>query len=96
MMQIEGSISQRHGSADPDPDPHQNVMDPQHFLSHGVKLHQIFEIRIPHLRSLCVSKCSKMFENILVISFMLQAFLDVFGLYHDIHSLDVSPHPLPS
>jgi hypothetical protein len=24
------SISQRHGSADPDPDPHQNVMDPQH------------------------------------------------------------------
>jgi hypothetical protein len=22
-----GSISQRHGSADPDPDPHQNVMD---------------------------------------------------------------------
>jgi len=36
MMKIEGSasrsgsISQRHGSADPDPDPHQNVMDPQH------------------------------------------------------------------
>jgi hypothetical protein len=25
-----GSISQRHGSADPYPDPHQNVMDPQH------------------------------------------------------------------
>jgi hypothetical protein len=25
-----GSISQRHGSADPDPDPHQNVMDPEH------------------------------------------------------------------
>jgi hypothetical protein len=25
-----GSISQRHGSADPDPDPHQNIMDPQH------------------------------------------------------------------
>ncbi len=23
-----GSISQRHGSADPNPDPHQNVMDP--------------------------------------------------------------------
>jgi hypothetical protein len=35
-MKIEGSesgsISQRHGSADPDPDPHQNVMDPQHCL----------------------------------------------------------------
>jgi hypothetical protein len=27
-----GSISQWHGSADPDPDPHQNVMDPQHWL----------------------------------------------------------------
>jgi hypothetical protein len=25
-----GSISQRHGSADPNTDPHQNVMDPQH------------------------------------------------------------------
>ncbi len=24
-----GSISQRHGSADPDPDPHQNVMNPE-------------------------------------------------------------------
>ncbi len=36
VMKIEGpesgSISQRHGSADPDPDPHQNVMDPQHWL----------------------------------------------------------------
>jgi hypothetical protein len=29
-----GSISQRHGSADPDPDPPQNVMDPQHFPQH--------------------------------------------------------------
>jgi hypothetical protein len=27
-----GSISQRHGSADPDSDPHQNVMDPQHCM----------------------------------------------------------------
>ncbi len=26
-----GSISQRHGSADPDPGPQQNVMDPQHW-----------------------------------------------------------------
>jgi hypothetical protein len=24
-----GSISQRYGSADPDPDPHQNVMEPE-------------------------------------------------------------------
>jgi hypothetical protein len=34
MTKIAGSesrsISQRHGSADPDPDPAQNVMDPQH------------------------------------------------------------------
>jgi hypothetical protein len=32
MMKIEGSgsNSQRHGSADPDPDLYQNVMDPQH------------------------------------------------------------------
>jgi hypothetical protein len=28
-----GSISQRHGTADPDPDPHQNVMDPEHWYS---------------------------------------------------------------
>jgi|LakMenE18May11ns_1017448.scaffolds.fasta_scaffold8602084_1 hypothetical protein len=27
-----GSISQRHGSAGLDPDPHQNVMDPQHWI----------------------------------------------------------------
>jgi hypothetical protein len=32
MMKIEGSgsISQRHGSADPDP--HQNVMDPEYWF----------------------------------------------------------------
>ncbi len=30
-----GSISQRHGSADPDPDPPQNVMDPQHCSEWG-------------------------------------------------------------
>jgi hypothetical protein len=27
-----GSIIQKHGSADPDPDPSQNVMDPHHCL----------------------------------------------------------------
>ncbi len=35
MMKIEGSasgsISQRHGSAESEPDPHKNVMDPQHW-----------------------------------------------------------------
>ncbi len=37
MTKIEGSgsINQRHGSADPDPDPPQNVMDPQHWLGGG-------------------------------------------------------------
>jgi hypothetical protein len=33
-----GSISQRHGSADPDPDPQQNVMDPQHWWIYSVVL----------------------------------------------------------
>jgi hypothetical protein len=37
-----GSISQRHGSADPDPDPHQNVMDPQH---HGLWLSNMSHFR---------------------------------------------------
>jgi hypothetical protein len=27
-----GSISQRYGSKNPDPNPHQNVTDPQHWL----------------------------------------------------------------
>ncbi len=30
-----GSISQSHGSADPDPDPYQNVMDPEHCFPHS-------------------------------------------------------------
>ncbi len=38
-----GSISQRHGSADPDPDPHQNVMDPQHCLKEYKAL-KIFKV----------------------------------------------------
>jgi hypothetical protein len=46
MMKIErsgsasgsGSISLRHGSADPDLDPHQKGMDPQHWFLHGLKL----------------------------------------------------------
>jgi hypothetical protein len=31
-----GSISQWHGSADLDPDPHQDVMDPEHCLAEPV------------------------------------------------------------
>jgi hypothetical protein len=34
QIRIPGSISQRHGSADPNPDSHQNVMDPQHCESY--------------------------------------------------------------
>jgi hypothetical protein len=30
-----GSISQKHGSEDPVPDPPQNVMDPEHWLTEG-------------------------------------------------------------
>jgi hypothetical protein len=41
-MKIEGSgpgsISPRHGSADPDPDPRQNVMDPQHWKKYSKTL----------------------------------------------------------
>ncbi len=33
-----GSISQRYGSADPDPDPQKNVMDPQHWWIYSVVL----------------------------------------------------------
>jgi hypothetical protein len=45
IMKIEGSgfISQRHGSADPDPDPHKNFLDPQHFF-----LHFFFDNKIPY------------------------------------------------
>ncbi len=32
MTKIVGSISQKHGSEDPDPDPPQNAMDPEHCL----------------------------------------------------------------
>ena len=30
-----GSVGQRYGSADPDPDPHQNVTDSQHWNLHS-------------------------------------------------------------
>ena len=42
MMKIEGSgsISQRHGSSDPDPDPHQNVMDPQHWKNDSMYINR--------------------------------------------------------
>jgi hypothetical protein len=39
MTKIVGfvSISQRHGSADPDPDPHQNFMDLQHWSEEALE-----------------------------------------------------------
>jgi hypothetical protein len=43
---VRASLSQRHGSADPDPDPHQNVMDPQHCYQHVCTLW--FSISICH------------------------------------------------
>jgi hypothetical protein len=47
-----GSISQRHGSADRDPDPHQNVMDPEHCCrSWGEFLHlALFDLSLKHER----------------------------------------------
>jgi hypothetical protein len=33
-----GSISQRHGSADLDPDPHQNVKDPETMIPRELEL----------------------------------------------------------
>jgi hypothetical protein len=57
MMKIEGSgsISQRHGSADPepDPDPHQNVMGPQHCLIESSAMQGFF------LPSLSFEMCGK-------------------------------------
>jgi hypothetical protein len=45
MTKIEGSgsgfISQKHGSEDPDPDPPQNVMDPEHWPPVSTTLEQL-------------------------------------------------------
>jgi hypothetical protein len=38
-----GSISQRHGSADLDPDPRQNVMDPEHCLQEESGRHFLYQ-----------------------------------------------------
>jgi hypothetical protein len=70
-MKIEGSgsISQRHGSADPDPDPHQNVMDPQHCpqaslhgcrpgQTQGKETKQLIFIRFPYF-FLCFRRFKK-------------------------------------
>jgi hypothetical protein len=33
-----GSITQRYGSGDPEPDPNQNVKDPQHWIEHNLQM----------------------------------------------------------
>ncbi len=42
-----GSISQRHGSADPDP--HQNAIDPQHCPEHCLKYIKVTSLRVIQL-----------------------------------------------
>jgi hypothetical protein len=52
MTKIEesGSISQRHGSADPDPDPPLNFMDPQHCRKVSILCKDHLEsLKWPHL-----------------------------------------------
>jgi hypothetical protein len=49
------SISQRNGSGDPDPDPHQNVTDPQHcLLSFTKPRFSAFYFLLPKLRKAVV------------------------------------------
>ncbi len=52
---LSGSVSQRYGSVDPDPDPYQNVTHPEHC----VKLHRLFPIPGCCLRQ----KCAKQFPR---------------------------------
>jgi hypothetical protein len=51
-----GSISQRYGSGDPNPDPHQNVTDPQHCLSMYTRSRKIENLtdNTKHLKSIYV------------------------------------------
>jgi hypothetical protein len=45
MTKLSGSISQRHESADPDPDPHQNVMNPKNVFANPVDcLHEVEDV----------------------------------------------------
>jgi hypothetical protein len=52
-MKIEGSgtIWQRHGSADPHPDPHQNVMDPRHCYVPVIQIRDILNSVSDHPES---------------------------------------------
>ncbi len=58
-----GSItgSQRHGSADPDPDPHQNVKDPQHWLK--AKMFACLVKCSQHAASLLTYKKNSCYKN---------------------------------
>jgi pimeloyl-ACP methyl ester carboxylesterase len=71
MTKIAGSryISQRHGSADPDPNPHQKVMDPQH-CSQGYTV--IAPDMLGHGFSSCPDKVgaytfTKLFKDVITI-----------------------------
>jgi hypothetical protein len=46
LKKVVGSISQRYGSGDPDPDPHQNVKDPQHCMQLLFILRKNYEISL--------------------------------------------------
>jgi hypothetical protein len=59
-----GSISQRHGSSDPDPDPPQNVMDPQHYHKH----YRIFQIEYSYHKLSHTEKEKK--KKLLCVSLM--------------------------
>jgi hypothetical protein len=67
-----GSISQRHGSADPDPDPPQNVMDLQHWLRgtmprQSVVGENLNKFKIPSWGCKLFEKCVKMYAYINII-----------------------------
>jgi hypothetical protein len=58
-----GSISQRRGSADLDPDPRQNVMGPQHWFFAIIELEQRFSLCRKCLPALTAGGLSALFEE---------------------------------
>ncbi len=64
-----GSISQRHGSADPDPNPHQNVMDPENWLQCGC-------------HACCIIVCRADLSNDQQMNYLLACFQDWSDLFY--------------
>ncbi len=59
-----GSITQRHGSMDPDPDPHQNVIDPQHYFhNYSVNKKSANSYKILHNSVFKLVSANKKFTN---------------------------------